>query len=326
VSTRSAANSADTGHRAHRSPRSPRRKTLAWLSGLAVVAAAAVIPFTANGAEGGSDYVALGDSYSAGTGADPYMSNDATIPPVDTLTVNAPPASVNHNNNCQRSDKAYSALLAKEDGGPDGFLGSYTFAACAGAVSQDVLDRQLTVLNDQTDVVTLTIGGNDVKFARAMELCVALPDITGACQVALNESLSIMENDLQPRLEATYNAILDAAPNLRNLVVIGYPELFDLEGTCTVLEDVFNPSRLVRSEMNRAAAQLNQVIRDAVSAVGGTKLRFLNPQPAYADHEICSAESFLTEPVDTPAIGDSYHPNAKGHEELKKLVLRVLRS
>ncbi|MGW0824121.1 SGNH/GDSL hydrolase family protein [Streptomyces sp. NPDC002845] len=322
MSTRSA-NSVGSGHRARRTP---RRKTLAWLSGLAVVAAAAVIPFTANGAEGGGAYVALGDSYSAGTGADPYMSNDTTIPPVDTLTVNAPPASVNHNNNCQRSEKAYSALLAKEDGGPNGFLGSYTFAACAGAVTQDVRDRQLAALNDQTDLVTLTIGGNDVKFARAMELCVVLPDITGGCAVALNDSLSIMENELQPRLEATYNEILDAAPNLRNLVVIGYPELFDLDGTCTVLEDVFNPSRLVRSEMNRAAAQLNQVIRDAVSAVGGTKMRFLNPQPAYADHEICSAESFLTEPVDTPALGDSYHPNAKGHAELKKLVLRVLRS
>ncbi|WP_328771373.1 SGNH/GDSL hydrolase family protein [Streptomyces sp. NBC_00286] len=319
-------NSAPSANSGHRARRTPRKKTLAWLSGLAVVAAAAVIPFTASGAEGGSDYVALGDSYSAGTGADPYLSNDATIPPVDTLTVNAPPTSVNHNNNCQRSDKAYSALLAKEEGDADGFISSYTFAACAGAVSQDVRDRQLTVLNDQTDVVTLTIGGNDVKFARAMELCVALPDITGACAIALNESLSIMENDLQPRLEATYNEILAAAPNLRNLVVIGYPELFDLDGACTVLEDVFNPSPLVRSEMNRAAAQLNQVIKDAVSAVGGIKLRFLNPQPAYADHEICSAESFLTEPVDTPAIGDSYHPNAKGHAELKKLVLRVLRT
>ncbi|MER6160729.1 SGNH/GDSL hydrolase family protein [Streptomyces sp. NPDC001868] len=315
--------SAPNGHRARRSP---HRKTLAWLSGLAVVAAAAVIPFTASGAEGGSDYVALGDSYSAGTGADPYLSNSATIPPVDTLTVNAPPASVNHSDNCQRSEKAYSALLAKENGGPNGFLGGYTFAACAGAVTQDVRDRQLAALNDQTDVVTLTIGGNDVKFADAMKICVISPDITGACQLALNESLSIMENQLQPRLEATYNDILGAAANLTTMVVIGYPELFDLDGACTVLEDVFNPSEAVRAEMNRAAAQLNQVIKDAVSAVGSTKVRFLNPQPAYAGHEICSAESFLTEPVDTPAIGDSYHPNAKGHVELKQLVLRVLRT
>ena len=286
----------DTGHRARRTP---RKKTLAWLSGLAVVAAAAIIPITANGAESGSDYVALGDSYSAGTGASPYLANSATIPSVDTLDIINPPASVAHSNDCQRSTKAYSALLAKENGGPNGFIRSYTFAACAGAVTQDVIDRQLAALSDETDFATLTIGGNDIKFADAMRECVKPNLLLPDCQGHLKKSLDLLRNDPPTRLPETYNAILKAAPNLTELVVIGYPRLFDLQGTCTFMEDVFNPIPEVRAEMNDAADELNQTIKDAVSTVGSgaVRVKFLNPEPAFEEKGICGPDPFLTEPV-----------------------------
>jgi lysophospholipase L1-like esterase len=314
-----------TGRRARHNP---HRKILIWLAGLATTAAAIIVPLTAGAAEGGSDYVALGDSYSAGTGASPYLSNSATIVPVDTLNIINPPASVAHSNNCQRSEKSYAALLAKDNGGPNGFLGSFTFAACAGAVTQDVINRQLAAVNDQTDVITLTIGGNDIKFADAMKECVKPNILLPDCQGHLEESLKLLETELPGRLQPTYNAILNAAPNLSTLVVVGYPRLFDLQGQCTLMEDIFNPIPDVRAVMNDAADQLNQTIRDAVTAVGDPKVRFLNPEPAFEGKGICGPDPFLTEPVTVgiSALNDSYHPNDKGHARLKQLVLRVLRS
>ncbi|GAB3001009.1 SGNH family lipase [Streptomyces pseudoechinosporeus] len=301
-----------------RARRNTRRKTMAWLAGLAAVAAAAIVPLTADAATDGQDYVALGDSYSAGTGASPYLSNLSTIPPVNGLRIIEPTPFVNHSNTCQRSVDAYPAVFAKEFGGPDGFLGSFTFAACAGAVTGDVVERQVEALNAETDLVSLTIGGNDIQFADAMETCVKNFDITGACQSALNRSLGSMRSQLPATLDRTYRTIHEKAPNAR-IVVLGYPKLFDEAGTCTVLEKVFNPSATVRKEMNEASVELNQTIHAAVADVGGTagrKIQFAEIQEFFDGRGICSADPFLTEPVTVgvSALADSYHPNKKGHE------------
>ncbi|MEU6918442.1 ribosome-inactivating family protein [Streptomyces olindensis] len=275
------------------------------------------------------DYVALGDSYSAGTGAAPYLPNDKTItPPGPDLKVINPPASVNHNDNCQRSEQAYGALAAKEYGGPQGFIGSFTFAACQGAVTQNVRDGQLAALTPDTDLVTLTIGGNDVEFANAMTECVK-PHVgppgeaSPTCGTALDRSFLIMRTALGGMLKQTYEAVLNAAPNAR-VVVLGYPKLFDEQGQCEIVQGNFNPTPQARKAMNDAAVELNQTIQKVVAQVGGeTKrsIQFVDVQPVFDGHGICGNDPFLTEPISVaPAFHDAYHPNAKGHERYKSLI------
>jgi lysophospholipase L1-like esterase len=272
------------------------------------------------------DYVALGDSFSAGTGAGPYLPNDGSIKaPGPDLKVINPPASVNSSNNCQRSEQAYGPRTAKEYGGPEGFIGSFTFAACAGAVSQDVVDKQLEALSADTDLVTLTIGGNDVKFATAMTTCAAPEPWAEACGIALNRSVKNMRNpQLVRQLAATYEKILAAAPNAR-LIVPGYPKLFDVNASCTFTQNRFNPYPEVRKQMNAAAVELNKVIQDAVKQAGG-RARFLDPQPLFDGHGICDPDPFLTDPgtVGASALKDSYHPNTKGHQAYASLLARAL--
>ena len=41
----------------------------------------------------------------------------------------------------------------------------FEFPACAGATTEDLIDNQLSALTADTDLVTMTIGGNDVGFA-----------------------------------------------------------------------------------------------------------------------------------------------------------------
>ncbi len=89
------------------------------------------------GAAGGS-YVALGDSYSSGTGTRTYISDGTS---------------------CYRSVYAYPSLDAAQ-------LGlSLTFRACSGAKVADVTNTQLSALTTSTAYVTISVGGNDAGFA-----------------------------------------------------------------------------------------------------------------------------------------------------------------
>ncbi|GAA1977145.1 hypothetical protein [Amycolatopsis minnesotensis] len=90
-------------------------RSLVCAATVAGIAAAGAVPTVA--ADG--DYVALGDSYSAGTGAGDYGSSGS----------------------CLRSTHAYPELWEKAYP-----TASFTFAVCAGATTDDVLRTQLGAL------------------------------------------------------------------------------------------------------------------------------------------------------------------------------------
>ena len=83
-------------------------------------------------------YVALGDSYSSGTGTRSYLA-DGT--------------------DCLRSTYAYPSLIAAERGY------GLNFRACSGAEIPDVVAAQLGALNTGTGYVSISVGGNDAGFA-----------------------------------------------------------------------------------------------------------------------------------------------------------------
>src|SRR5215468_915112 len=88
-------------------------------------------------------YVALGDSYSSGVGAGSTSGS------------------------CSQSPNAYPELWAAANS-----PASFTFAACSGATTSDVISSQLSSLNSSTTLVSISIGGNDVGFSSIMETCV----------------------------------------------------------------------------------------------------------------------------------------------------------
>ena len=102
--------------------------------GAGLLVAATAVPAQA----AGSSYVALGDSYSSGTGTRTYL-NDGTA--------------------CQRSIYAYPSLIASAAGY------ALNFRACSGATIPDVTNTQLSALGSGTAYVTLSVGGNDAGFA-----------------------------------------------------------------------------------------------------------------------------------------------------------------
>lgn len=94
-------------------------------------------------------YVAMGDSYASGEGLDPFESGSG---------------------DCHRSPRAHPRLVTlpgeaapiASDADP---LISFESAACSGADIDDLANFQISALGSDTDLLTISIGGNDAGFA-----------------------------------------------------------------------------------------------------------------------------------------------------------------
>ncbi|MGD8373316.1 MAG: SGNH/GDSL hydrolase family protein [Candidatus Woesebacteria bacterium] len=170
-------------------------------------------------------YYALGDSFASGEGAAPFV--DGT--------------DIEGKNTCHRSLQAYATLLQQNAAlrlvTPDG-----GFVACSGAETKNVRtpddyssltveqqealffnneDLQINNLRPDADLVTLSIGGNDIGFSQFVSLCLFVN-----CAKHSKEFQAKVSNlDLQ----TTYNQILQKAPNA-TIYVIGYPQLLPKSG------------------------------------------------------------------------------------------------
>ncbi|RSS75571.1 SGNH/GDSL hydrolase family protein [Streptomyces sp. WAC06614] len=246
----------------------------ALASSLLLAAGAAL--FGAGQASAAADfgYVALGDSYSSGVGAGNYDGASG---------------------NCKRTTRAYPALWAAAHA-PQ----TFAFTACSGARTDDVLSGQLGPLNSGTDLVSITIGGNDAGFSDVMTTCVLQSEAT--CLSRINDAKAYVTNTLPGKLDAVYNAIDGRAPNAR-VVVLGYPRFYKLNGTCTA-----GLSETERSAINGAADHLNATIAKRAADHGFT---FASVVSAFTGHEICSGSAWLHS-VNWLNIGESYHPTAAG--------------
>lgn len=111
-------------------------------------------------------------------------------------------------------------------------LGPTAFVACSGATTSDVLygddeggnwseGPQTNALSDETEVVTLTVGGNDVKFSTYAQSCFTLG--CGAEGEAFDEIVGNINNpEFANNLKQTYQRILEEAPNAE-IYVLDYP-------------------------------------------------------------------------------------------------------
>jgi lysophospholipase L1-like esterase len=250
---------------------SARRRTAAALCALILCTLGA----GAQAQAAGSSYVALGDSYSSGTGTRSYLSDGTS---------------------CQRSVYAFPSLLAASNG--------YTlnFRACSGATVADVSALQLGALSTDTAYVTLTVGGNDAGFAGVLTTC-AQPAWASNCNGAIDRAQRIITGQLPARLNSLYAAIRSRAPQA-TVVVAGYPRVFNGED-CNALT-WFSPAEETR--LNATADLLNARISTAASAAG---FRFAGPTSAFVGHAVCDDVEWLNGLV-TP-VEESYHPNRSGH-------------
>jgi lysophospholipase L1-like esterase len=242
-------------------------------AGIALLTTVLSLVFTASAAA--DRYVALGDSYSSGTGTRTYY---------DTV-------------GCQRSVYAYPYLLAQQRANTQ-----LVNATCSGAKTGTVLSTQVSSLTADTAIVTITIGGNDAGFTSVITEC-AKPEWASVCDTRVASAQSYIRTTLPGQLDAVYAQIRSRAPSAR-VVVLGYPRLFmgvDCNGGTW-----FDANDMTM--LNQTADLLNSTTAGRAAAYGFT---FKNPTTAFTGHAICSSTAWLNG-LSNP-IGESYHPNRTGH-------------
>jgi len=248
-----------------------------------IAAVVAVVAFVlASAAQAmATKYVALGDSYSSGTGTRTFFEPE-----------------------CQRSVHAYPYLL--HEAHPSW---TFTDAACAGATTSTLLGSQVSSVTSETNWVTYTIGGNDAGFSHVITEC-ALPSWLSDCTGAINEAQSIIKNTLPARLDSVNAAIKSRAPNAK-VIVLDYPKLFNGED-CNALT-FFSSSE--ESRLNETAEMLRTQL-SAAAARAGSNFIFKDVIPAFIGHAVCDGGGgSSTEWINglSNPTSESYHPKVTGH-------------
>ncbi|MFL5846735.1 MAG: SGNH/GDSL hydrolase family protein [Solirubrobacteraceae bacterium] len=236
-------------------------------------------------------WVAMGDSYAAGQGANDYMTGSG---------------------DCRRSNNSYWALLQLKL--KTGFQTAPSdFVACSGAKTDGVLDHQLGRLDRDTGVVTISIGGNDLGFSTVLKNCVKPRGTT--CKEAIDSHFEPTDlRALESKLDGVYRAIRNRAPNAK-VLVLGYPELVprDHVDGCGAISDDDAP------RLQRAATLVNNVIRGTVGK--RPDFRFIGLVKTFLGHPACNddAADWINGVVPTDSL-ESFHPNESGHRAIASLL------
>jgi lysophospholipase L1-like esterase len=240
-----------------------------------LAAGTVVVLAPASASASAASYVALGDSYSSGTGTRSYISDGTS---------------------CQRSVYAYPSLIASSKGY------ALNFRACSGASTADVASLQLGALGSGTAYVSITVGGNDAGFAAVLTEC-AKPAWMSNCNGAIDRARSTITNQLPVRLTSLYSAIRERAANAK-IVVAGYPRLFNGED-CSA-GTWFSPTEMAR--LNSTGDLLNSTM---ATAAGNAGFDFSNVTPPFTGHAVCDSTEWING-LSYP-VSESYHPNRLGH-------------
>jgi lysophospholipase L1-like esterase len=229
----------------------------------------------------GVKYVALGDSYSSGTGTRTY-----------------------YDSGCQRSVTSYPYLLRNAH--PDW---QFVHAACSGAKTGDVINTQSASLTANTNWVSYTIGGNDAGFSSVITEC-AFPSWASNCNGAIDGAQAYINNTLPGRLDLVNNKIKSLAPSAK-VVVLDYPRLFN--GTDCNAGTWFSSGEMTR--LNQTADMLRDRLREAATRAGANFL-FRDVIPPFVGHAVCDGGGgSSTEWINglSNPVGESYHPKTTGH-------------
>ncbi|UPK76622.1 SGNH/GDSL hydrolase family protein [Nocardioidaceae bacterium SCSIO 66511] len=283
------------------------RPSLRSLGALVSALVVATVPFAA--APSGSaepqqapaygEYVALGDSYTAGP-LIPDMRDD--------------PAG------CLRSTHNYPAMVAKALD-----VDSYVDASCSGARTKHLRKPQsinggenapqLDALTADTDLVTLGIGGNDYGlFGSVLAKCPELADKNpkgSPCKKWFNRrGIDFKKRDakrIEPRIERAIKNIRDRSPNAE-IVVVGYLRIAPVDGSyCRRIVPFAKGDYKWADSVERT---LNKSLRTAAKANGA---KFVGMYPPSVGHTACDGQrAWINGQYLKLNRAASYHPFRKG--------------
>ncbi|HEV7196591.1 MAG TPA: SGNH/GDSL hydrolase family protein [Pedococcus sp.] len=285
-----------------------RRRTLLSLLAAAATAATAVpLALPAVGATiSPLRYVALGDSYSAASGV---------LPPDPTAPVS-----------CLRSVLNYPHVIAGQTGA------TLVDVTCGAAQTKDFfasqyqgVPPQLDAVHQDTQLVTMTIGGNDSNvFVNTIVDCGTAGLTTlgqgSPCKDRYGSSFQdTVRTTTYPALVQALKAVRAKAPRAR-IAILGYPWIMPATVGC------FDKMSIATGDVpyvRGIQATLNDAVRRAAGATGTTYVDFGTVSNG---HDACQPMGVRwIEPVLQGTNPVIVHPNALGESQLAAQTMRTLR-
>jgi len=284
--------------------RRPVRMVVA--SGFLLVSAFTALGIAAPAAHAQSpiNYVALGDSYSAG--------------PLDGPTTG--------NLLCLQSSASYPYDTASHIGA------SLKDVSCSGATSADVTNTsqypgvspQIDSLSSSTQLVTLTDGGNDNDlFVGALLDCGVIDifdvfNIGSPCKSVYGNTFTNDVASDASTIEQTLATVKADAPNAQ-VFILGYPDILPSSGGCYPTVPLSNGDT---SYLNNLELDLNSTIQTEAAAAG---VHYVSTYSQFAGHGSCATGSnqWINAIIATNG-GISVHPNATGEQEMADILEAAL--
>lgn len=283
---------------------------------VALVLSAALV--TAGCDSGGGDepsgpvekYVALGDSYTAGSGIGTPVADAGA--------------------GCGQVTRNYPRLVAEALGA------QLVDASCAGAATgnaysnqtvngDQVWPAQLNLVTRDTDLVTVSFGYNDLGFyVDALIACVssvAGTNVATACAEpgeSTTTDTGLLADEIGDRLERVLEEVEKRAPDARVLVV-GYPQPVPAEGDCPQLSLV--------EKRGQARADL-ELLDDALrEAADDADAGFVDVLKASEGHDICAGdEAWVNGPDQPEGVALPFHPFQREQDAIATLVVKAVKA
>lgn len=223
---------------------------------------------------------------------------------------------------CARSSDNYPAVVMG-----DARITCGTDVSCQGSVTQDLLEpreedsgtlpAQIDAVTPDTDLVTLSIGGNDLGFsdiARCVQAGADSPD----CEDEMGELIRQRLEELPSRLDTVYAAIRenhgDSETELK-IVATGYIPLVSGEDHCPVISNISTENRFWVAALTFS---INTLLATSAERNGAS---FVLP-PNLVAHSVCAPVSERFVDV-TGKETNSYpiHPTPAGQAAMGQAVL-----
>jgi hypothetical protein len=250
------------------------------------------------------EYVALGDSFTA-TGIG--VPHDAT--------------------GCKRSKQNYPRLIARAH--PDWVLDD---VSCGGASSADmtasqklrdgtVVPPQFDALSEDTDLVTVSLGGNEFDvywtFLYKCTLIVNTDPDGAPCRKANHGSVEKHMDEIRANLTDVIDQIGQFAPNAK-VVFVGYPRLLPDKGGC--------PRRVpvAKGDVDYVREMMDLLIQAQYEAAETAKVDFVDLYTPSEGHDICSSSPWVNDATDGPQGAYNFHPMPALQTAITHRVLEIL--
>jgi len=296
---------AETGEQQGKIKKSRIVRVLAFIFGLLIVGMSLVLAVLFWQAQrkptGWPQYVALGSSYAAGIGLGEHVPSSPIV--------------------CQRTLNSYPQQLAR--------LRNLSLVdmTCSGATTKHVLagrqvflGPQLDGLTQDTELVTITIGGNDVGYVGDLSFLARSKSksLTGQAMKLFFKGPKTPEQrdyaGLRDGLISILHEIRRRSPRAQ-IVVVTYPVILPPQGTCTKLG-----ISAAEAEMMRVVGErLAEVTRDAA---GQNNSSLVDMQQLGVGHDVCASDPWVNGWLNV--VGTPFHPNLAGAKATADAIAYVL--